>query len=195
MLYGSTLDRSDPVLPRLCSCRSWWAASESASSRWSCRCARSPGSGPREIGPVSAITLMVQNLGGPAGAGGHQAVQTSRTLYLGGTTGPVEEHDAQPARRARTPATPTHCCGSPASRSWSASRRSGSVSPHGRSRPHNTRARRSRPASWKKTSKKTTCRSADFVAARMSHFRREHRPRQIRAKRRHPARLPGNGRG
>lgn len=45
--------------------------------------------GPHEIGPVSAITLMVQNLGGPLVLVVIQAVQTSRTLYLGGTTGPV----------------------------------------------------------------------------------------------------------
>ena len=47
--------------------------------------------GPREIGPVSAITLMVQNLGGPLVLVVIQAVQTSRTLYLGGTTGPVKD--------------------------------------------------------------------------------------------------------
>ena len=46
--------------------------------------------GPREIGPVSAITLMVQNLGGPLVLVVIMAVQTSRTLYLGGTTGPVK---------------------------------------------------------------------------------------------------------
>lgn len=45
--------------------------------------------GPREIGPVSAITLMAQNLGGPLVLVVIQAVQISRTLYLGGTTGPV----------------------------------------------------------------------------------------------------------
>jgi EmrB/QacA subfamily drug resistance transporter len=45
--------------------------------------------GPQEIGPVSAITLMVQNLGGPLVLVVIQAVQVSRTLYLGGTTGPV----------------------------------------------------------------------------------------------------------
>ncbi|MBJ7399303.1 MFS transporter [Mycolicibacterium sp.] len=45
--------------------------------------------GPREIGPVSAVTLMVQNLGGPVVLVVIQAVQVSRTLYLGGTTGPV----------------------------------------------------------------------------------------------------------
>jgi predicted MFS family arabinose efflux permease len=46
--------------------------------------------GPLEIGPVSAITLMVQNLGGPVVLVVVMAVQTSRTLYLGGTTGPVK---------------------------------------------------------------------------------------------------------
>jgi hypothetical protein len=38
---------------------------------------------------VSAIQLMVYNLGGPLVLVVIQAVQTSRTLYLGGTTGPV----------------------------------------------------------------------------------------------------------
>ena len=57
---------------------------------------------PREIGPVSAVTLMVYNLGGPLMLVFIQAVQTSRTLYLGGTTGPVEGHDVSPAGCART---------------------------------------------------------------------------------------------
>lgn len=47
--------------------------------------------GPGEIGPVSAITLMVQNLGGPVVLVVIQAVQVSRTLYLGGTTGAVAD--------------------------------------------------------------------------------------------------------
>ncbi|HZQ31087.1 MAG TPA: MFS transporter, partial [Mycobacterium sp.] len=42
------------------------------------------------IGPVSAIALMLQNLGGPVVLAIVQAVITSRTLYLGGTTGPVK---------------------------------------------------------------------------------------------------------
>ncbi len=42
------------------------------------------------IGPVSAIALMAQNLGGPVVLAVIQAVITSRTLYLGGTTGPVK---------------------------------------------------------------------------------------------------------
>ncbi len=51
-----------------------------------------------EIGPVTAIALMLQNLGGPVVLAVIQAVITSRTLYLGGTTGPVKNmNDAQHA--------------------------------------------------------------------------------------------------
>jgi hypothetical protein len=46
------------------------------------------------IGPVSAIALMLQNLGGPVVLAVVQAVITSRTLYLGGTTGPVKNMTA-----------------------------------------------------------------------------------------------------
>jgi len=46
-----------------------------------------------QIGPVSAIALMLQNLGGPVVLAVVQAVITSRTLYLGGTTGPVKNMD------------------------------------------------------------------------------------------------------
>lgn len=51
------------------------------------------GVGPDRIGPVSAIALMLQNLGGPVILAVIQAVITSRTLYLGGTTGPVKYMD------------------------------------------------------------------------------------------------------
>lgn len=47
-----------------------------------------------QIGPVSAIALMLQNLGGPLVLAVIQAVITSRTLYLGGTTGPVHDMDS-----------------------------------------------------------------------------------------------------
>jgi len=47
-----------------------------------------------QIGPVSAIALMLQNLGGPVVLAIIQAVITSRTLYLGGTTGPVKAMDS-----------------------------------------------------------------------------------------------------
>src|SRR6201998_3067260 len=49
-----------------------------------------------QIGPVSAVTLVLQSLGGPLGLAAIQAVITSRTLYLGGTTVPVKfMNDAQ----------------------------------------------------------------------------------------------------
>ena len=48
------------------------------------------GVGHDQIGPVSAIALMLQNLGGPVVLAIIQAVIISRTLYLGGTTGPVK---------------------------------------------------------------------------------------------------------
>src|ERR1700761_3291905 len=47
-----------------------------------------------QIGPVSAIALMLQNLGGPVVLAVIQAVITSRTLYKGGTTGPVKFMDS-----------------------------------------------------------------------------------------------------
>jgi EmrB/QacA subfamily drug resistance transporter len=47
-----------------------------------------------QIGPVSAIALMLQNLGGPVVLAVIQAVITSRTLYLGGTTGPAKFMDS-----------------------------------------------------------------------------------------------------
>ena len=46
------------------------------------------------IGPLSAVALMLQNLGGPVVLAVIQAVITSRTLYLGGTTGPVKNMNA-----------------------------------------------------------------------------------------------------
>jgi hypothetical protein len=52
------------------------------------------GVGLDRIGPTSAIALMLQNLGGPIVLAVVQAVITSRTLYLGGTTGPVKNMDS-----------------------------------------------------------------------------------------------------
>ena len=45
------------------------------------------------IGPASAMTVMLQTLGGPIMLAGVQAVITSRTLHLGGITGPVSFMD------------------------------------------------------------------------------------------------------
>jgi EmrB/QacA subfamily drug resistance transporter len=89
MLYGSTLDRSIPYFPNLFIPIVLGGFGIGIISVVLPLCAVA-GVGPREIGPVSAITLMVQNLGGPLVLVAIMAVQTSRTLYLGGTTGPVK---------------------------------------------------------------------------------------------------------
>ena len=46
------------------------------------------------IGPASAIALMLSSLGGPVVLAIIKAVITSRTLYLGGTSGPVKSMNA-----------------------------------------------------------------------------------------------------
>jgi EmrB/QacA subfamily drug resistance transporter len=48
------------------------------------------GVGPDRIGPTSAISLMLYSLGGPMVLAVIQAIVTSRTLHLGGTSGPVK---------------------------------------------------------------------------------------------------------
>ena len=90
MLYGSTLTRTIPYFPDLVVPIVVGGFGIGVSSVILPLCAVAD-VGPREIGPVSAITLMVQNLGGPLVLVVIQAVQTSRTLYLGGTTGPVAQ--------------------------------------------------------------------------------------------------------
>ena len=95
MVYGSTLARGIPYFPDLVLPIVIGGFGIGAIAVILPLCALA-GVGPREIGPVSAITLMVQNLGGPMVLVVIQAVQTSRTLYLGGTTGPVTDMtDAQ----------------------------------------------------------------------------------------------------
>jgi EmrB/QacA subfamily drug resistance transporter len=90
MLYGSTLQRTIPYFPDLVAPIVVGGFGIGLISVILPLCAVA-GVGPREIGPVSAITLMVYNLGGPLMLVVIQAVQTSRTLYLGGTTGPVKD--------------------------------------------------------------------------------------------------------
>ncbi len=90
MLYGSTLDRSIPYFPDLLMPIVVGGFGIGVISVILPLCAVAQ-VGPHEIGPVSAITLMVYNLGGPLMLVVIQAVQTSRTLYLGGTTGPVKD--------------------------------------------------------------------------------------------------------
>lgn len=90
MLFGSTLTRTIPYFPDLVVPIVVGGFGIGVISVILPLCAVAE-VGPREIGPVSAITLMVQNLGGPIVLVIIQAVQTSRTLYLGGTTGPVAQ--------------------------------------------------------------------------------------------------------
>ncbi|MGB8504463.1 MFS transporter [Mycobacterium sp.] len=90
MLYGSTLNRNIPYFPDLFVPIIVGGFGIGVISVILPLCALAD-VGPREIGPVAAITLMVQNLGGPLVLVVIQAVQTSRTLYLGGTTGPVRD--------------------------------------------------------------------------------------------------------
>lgn len=89
MLYGSTLTRDIPYFPDLFGPIVVGGFGIGIISVILPLCAVA-GVGPSEIGPVAAITLMVQNLGGPLVLVIIMAVQTCRTLYLGGTTGPVK---------------------------------------------------------------------------------------------------------
>ena len=90
MLFGSTLTRTIPYFPDLVIPILVGGFGIGVISVILPLCAVAD-VGPKEIGPVSAITLMVQDLGGPLVLVIIQAVQTSRTLYLGGTTGPVAD--------------------------------------------------------------------------------------------------------
>jgi EmrB/QacA subfamily drug resistance transporter len=90
MLYGSTLNRHIPYFPDLVVPIIVGGFGIGVISVILPLCAVAD-VGPGEIGPVSAITLMVYNLGGPLMLVVIQAVETSRTLYLGGTTGPVRD--------------------------------------------------------------------------------------------------------
>jgi len=93
MLYGSTLDRSISYSPDFVVLIVVGGFGIGVISVVLPLCAVAD-VGPREIGPVSAIQLMVYNLGGPLVLVVIQAVITSRTLYLGGTTGPVKNMDS-----------------------------------------------------------------------------------------------------
>jgi EmrB/QacA subfamily drug resistance transporter len=90
MLYGSTLNRGITYFPDLVVLIMVGGFGIGVISVILPLCAIAE-VGPREIGPVSAIYLMVYNLGGPLMLVVIQAVQTSRTLFLGGTTGPVKD--------------------------------------------------------------------------------------------------------
>ncbi len=90
MLFGSTLTRTIPYFPDLLVPIVVGGFGIGIISVVLPLCALA-NVGPREIGPISALTLMAQSLGGPLVLVVIQAVQISRTLYLGGTTGPVAD--------------------------------------------------------------------------------------------------------
>jgi len=93
MIFGSTLTRTIPYFPDLLLPILIGGFGIGVISVVLPLCALA-NVGPREIGPISAITLMAQNLGGPMVLVVIHAVQISRTLYLGGTTGPVADMTA-----------------------------------------------------------------------------------------------------
>ncbi|HYB39311.1 MAG TPA: MFS transporter [Mycobacterium sp.] len=89
MLYGSTLNRGIPYFPNLI-VPVVVAGIGIGMIVVPLALSAIAGVGFDRIGPTSAIALMLQNLGGPVVLAVIQAVITSRTLYLGGTNGPVK---------------------------------------------------------------------------------------------------------
>src|SRR6201993_3049971 len=93
MLYGSTLDRDMPYFPTLVTLITFGGIGIGMIIvPLALSAITDVGFG--RIGPTSAIVMMLQNLGGPVVLTVIQAVITSRTLYLGGTNGPVKNMNA-----------------------------------------------------------------------------------------------------
>lgn len=89
MLYGSTLDRDSPYFPNLMvPIVAGGIAFGLLNVPLTLAVIASVDSD--RIGPTSAVAVMLMNLGGPVVLVIIQAVITVRTLYLGGTIGPVE---------------------------------------------------------------------------------------------------------
>jgi hypothetical protein len=89
MVYGSTLDRGMPYFPTLVVLITLGGIGIGMTIV-PLALAAITDVGLDRIGPTSAIVMMLQNLGGPVVLAVIQAVITSRTLYLGGTNGPVK---------------------------------------------------------------------------------------------------------
>jgi Na+/melibiose symporter-like transporter len=89
MLYGSTLTRGVPYFPNLL-LPLVVAGLGIGAAGVPLSLSLIASVGFDRIGPTSAIALMLQNLGGPVVLAVIQAAITSRTLSLGGTTGPVK---------------------------------------------------------------------------------------------------------
>jgi hypothetical protein len=93
MIYGSTLDRGMPYFPTLVTLITFGGIGIGMIIVPLALSAITD-VGFDRIGPTSAIVMMLQNLGGPVVLTVIQAVITSRTLYLGGTNGPVKNMNA-----------------------------------------------------------------------------------------------------
>jgi predicted MFS family arabinose efflux permease len=89
MLYGSTLTRGVPYFPNLIVPLAVAAVGMGLASV-PLRLSLFASVGLDRIGPASAIAVMLQSLGGPVVLAVIQAVVTSHTLSLGGTSGPVK---------------------------------------------------------------------------------------------------------
>jgi EmrB/QacA subfamily drug resistance transporter len=88
-LYGSTLNRGIPYFPNLV-LPLFIGAIGLGMINLPLVLSLIASVGSDRIGPTAAITGMLMNLGGPVVLAGIQAVITSRTLHLGGTSGPVK---------------------------------------------------------------------------------------------------------
>jgi EmrB/QacA subfamily drug resistance transporter len=93
MVYGSTLDRGMPYFPTLVTLITFGGIGIGMIIVPLALSAITD-VGFDRIGPTSAIVMMLQQLGGPLVLTVIQAVITSRTLYLGGTNGPVKNMNA-----------------------------------------------------------------------------------------------------
>ena len=89
MLYGSTVDRHIPYFPNFVTLIVLGGIGIGVIVV-PLTLSAIAGVGFDQIGPTSAIALMLQSLGGPVVLAVIQAVITSRTLYLGGTNMPVK---------------------------------------------------------------------------------------------------------
>jgi EmrB/QacA subfamily drug resistance transporter len=93
MLYGSTLNRGVPYFPNLVMPIVVGAIGLGMISV-PLRLSLIGSVGIDRIGPASAISVMLQSIGGPLVLAVIQAVVTSRTLHLGGINGPVKVMNA-----------------------------------------------------------------------------------------------------
>lgn len=93
VLYGSTLQRGAPYFPNLV-VPLVIAALGIGVINVALSLSVIAGVGSDRIGPTAAISMMMQILGGPLLLGVVQVVISSRTLSLGGTTGPVTSMNA-----------------------------------------------------------------------------------------------------